>query len=41
MDSFLGELDIVMSLLLKKQQMLNGNVGDAYQILQEEEAKVE
>lgn len=40
-DSFLGDLDIVMNLLLKKHQLLDANIGEAFQVYQEEEAKVE
>ena len=35
-DAFLGELDMVMGLISKKQQMLNSHIGSAHEVLQEE-----
>ncbi len=39
-NTFLEELEGVMGLLAKKQQQLNGSIGNAFEVYQEEEARV-
>jgi hypothetical protein len=39
-NNFLEELEGVMGLLAKKQQQLNGTIGNAFEVYQEEEARV-
>lgn len=40
MDSFLGDLEVLMGMLTKKQDFLGNNIANALQMCQREEAKV-
>lgn len=40
-DDFLGELDMILSMLLKKQQTSKRDINRAEEVYQEEECKIE